>query len=624
MPIVRRAIARGATVHTTSEFVAGEIEEIFGPGLRHRGRLVVIPLGVPSTRYRRPRCRRPSRAQLAGAPYVLAIGTLEPRKNLPHLVARVRNARGGASRPAPRHRRPGRSRAARRRRRGRAPRARCCSTRRASRARSATRVGERCSTRRAVLAYPSIYEGFGFPVLEAMTVGVPVVAARAGSIPEVAGDAALLVEPTDEAQLADAIDRVSSPTTRRAASSSRAGTTASREFSWEDTALSLAACYRRLAATGPGPGAMRVACHAGQLLQPVPGGIGRYVRALLARLPDARRRADRVRGRQSPAATCRGECRGSTSAVRPAASATSCWHRLRRPVVRLDVDVVHAPSLAVPPVRGAPLVGHRARHRVPPAAARHDPPRRCVPPARPRARAPATPTLVLAPSAFTRVRAHPRGIRPGRTSCVAPLGVDRPVPRDPTTRSTRRSRAPECARRSCSPSAPSNRARTCRRSSRAVAAAARPATRSRARRRRTDRAGATSSVSTGPACACSATAAVARRRRALPARGLLLHRVALRRLRAPRARSARARRAARRRRRLRAHRGRRRCRPPLPSRRRRRAAPKPSNASSTTASCAANSNAEDRAARSRSPGRRRPWPTSTRFVGPRLGIAAQG
>ena len=46
-PIVRRAVARGATVHTGSEFVADEIEEIFGTGLRAAGRLVVIPLGIP-------------------------------------------------------------------------------------------------------------------------------------------------------------------------------------------------------------------------------------------------------------------------------------------------------------------------------------------------------------------------------------------------------------------------------------------------------------------------------------------------------------------------------------------------------------------------------------------------
>ena len=70
-----------------------------------------------------------------------------------------------------------------------------------------------------MLAYPSIYEGFGFPLLEAMSAGVPVVAARAGSIPEVAGDAALLVEPTDERGLAEALDRVLTDDALRAPSS---------------------------------------------------------------------------------------------------------------------------------------------------------------------------------------------------------------------------------------------------------------------------------------------------------------------------------------------------------------------------------------------------------------------
>ena len=97
-----------------------------------------------------------------------------------------------------------------------------------------------------VLAYPSIYEGFGFPLLEAMSASLPVVAARAGSIPEVAGDAALLVEPTDERGLAEALDRVLSDETLRsqlvARGHDRVGT-----FSWPATARALASCYRRLA-----------------------------------------------------------------------------------------------------------------------------------------------------------------------------------------------------------------------------------------------------------------------------------------------------------------------------------------------------------------------------------------
>ncbi|HCB36659.1 MAG TPA: hypothetical protein DEP66_00140, partial [Acidimicrobiaceae bacterium] len=60
----------------------------------------------------------------------------------------------------------------------------------------------------AVLAFPSVYEGFGFPVLEAMSAGVPVVAARAASVPETAGDAAVLVEPDDADALAAALESV--------------------------------------------------------------------------------------------------------------------------------------------------------------------------------------------------------------------------------------------------------------------------------------------------------------------------------------------------------------------------------------------------------------------------------
>ena len=56
-----------------------------------------------------------------------------------------------------------------------------------------------------LLAYPSLYEGFGLPPLEAMSLGVPVVATTAGAIPEVVGDAALLVPPGDAPALAEAL-----------------------------------------------------------------------------------------------------------------------------------------------------------------------------------------------------------------------------------------------------------------------------------------------------------------------------------------------------------------------------------------------------------------------------------
>ena len=96
-----------------------------------------------------------------------------------------------------------------------------------------------------LLAYPSIYEGFGFPVLEAMTAGVPVVAARAGSIPEVAGDAALLFEPTNEPDLADKMNRVMTDDATRSELIAR-GRDRVHAFSWDHTARALASCYRRV------------------------------------------------------------------------------------------------------------------------------------------------------------------------------------------------------------------------------------------------------------------------------------------------------------------------------------------------------------------------------------------
>jgi glycosyltransferase involved in cell wall biosynthesis len=243
-PILRRAIARGATVHTGSAFVADEIEENFGAGLRAQGRLAVVPLGVPELG---AHSALPAElaGRLDGAPFVLAIGTLEPRKNYPHLVGAfgelaarhpsLRLVIAGQEGPA----RPGVDRAVARLQ----PNAR----ERAIVTGGVDDAGRRALLEQAaVLAYPSIYEGFGFPVLEAMSVGAPVVAARAGSIPEIAGDAALLVEPTDEHAIASAIERVLTEDATRAELIAR-GRDRVRAFSWDHAAVQLAGWYRRLA-----------------------------------------------------------------------------------------------------------------------------------------------------------------------------------------------------------------------------------------------------------------------------------------------------------------------------------------------------------------------------------------
>ncbi len=98
-------------------------------------------------------------------------------------------------------------------------------------------------------AFPSLYEGFGIPVLEAMACGTPVVTSSVSSMPEVAGDAALLVDPYDVEALAATLWRLIDDVYLQH-ELCRRGFERKRQFKWRETAKKLVRAYRRLLANG--------------------------------------------------------------------------------------------------------------------------------------------------------------------------------------------------------------------------------------------------------------------------------------------------------------------------------------------------------------------------------------
>jgi glycosyltransferase involved in cell wall biosynthesis len=233
--LLRRALRRGAWVHTPSSFVADEVIERLDAD---PSRVVAVPSGVPPVMPSDPAIGR----RTAGADrYILTIGTIEPRKDHAalvrafdrvadqqpdvHLVVAGMDGWGVDRYDAATHRARHRDRI--------------------------VRLGYvDDATRSALLrgatafAFPSVYEGFGFPPLEAMQVDVPVVATAVGSLPEVLGDAAVLVPSGDDDALADGLERVLGDDALRDQLRA-AGRARVRALSWRACAEGLAGLYAR-------------------------------------------------------------------------------------------------------------------------------------------------------------------------------------------------------------------------------------------------------------------------------------------------------------------------------------------------------------------------------------------
>jgi glycosyltransferase involved in cell wall biosynthesis len=238
--LIRRALHRGAWVHTDSAFVADEVMEAFGAD---PSRVRVVNPGVPALPVAAESAATAVLRRLlpAGiARYCLAIGTAEPRKDLPGLVrafdavaehqADVALVLAGPP--------------------GWGEQTLDAAIARATARARIVRTGwvtqpdlAALLARASVLAYPSLYEGFGFPPLQAMRAGVPVVATRAGSLPEVLGDAAVLVEPGDHDGLVEALARCLDDEAERHRLIT-AGTAWSARYSWERCGEGLETLYR--------------------------------------------------------------------------------------------------------------------------------------------------------------------------------------------------------------------------------------------------------------------------------------------------------------------------------------------------------------------------------------------
>jgi alpha-1,3-rhamnosyl/mannosyltransferase len=102
------------------------------------------------------------------------------------------------------------------------------------------------------MAFPSLYEGFGLPVLEAMACGTPVVTSASSSLAEVAGDAALLVDPRSVEQITDALARLHEDPHLAGDLAARGMVRAAR-FTWENAARATLDLYDSVRAPQPAP-----------------------------------------------------------------------------------------------------------------------------------------------------------------------------------------------------------------------------------------------------------------------------------------------------------------------------------------------------------------------------------
>jgi len=230
---------RASAVTTPSCFTRREVARLY-PWLRDR--IFVTPNAVKSAFYPRPSAEveQVEKAFDISAPYFLFVGTPQPRKNIARVVeaflaaaCEVEHAQLVIA---------GRFTATLERLR-RAHQAAFASGRIVATGYVSDDDLACLYSGCLALVFPSLYEGFGIPVLEAMACGAPVITSNTTALPEAAGDAALLVDPEDTAGITAAMRRVLDAPDLRAALSAR-GFAHARQFTWARTARATVEAYQ--------------------------------------------------------------------------------------------------------------------------------------------------------------------------------------------------------------------------------------------------------------------------------------------------------------------------------------------------------------------------------------------
>jgi glycosyltransferase involved in cell wall biosynthesis len=225
--VVPRSARRAARVLAVSELTKRDLIELYGIP---KEKIVVTPNGVDPA-------FTPEGPTPNGEPYALFVGALQPRKDARVAIEALALLGGGAPKLVV----VGKDQGGR----GEAERA-AAQNGLAGRVefRGHVTQEELASLYRGALClvFPTRYEGFGFPVVEAMASGTPVVATRAGAVPEVAGDAAILVADRNPVAFAGGIERAIADRDRLVA----AGLERAQQFTWAETARRTLEVYRSL------------------------------------------------------------------------------------------------------------------------------------------------------------------------------------------------------------------------------------------------------------------------------------------------------------------------------------------------------------------------------------------